>query len=224
MEMWHNIQDWLGDDCGFHSHGQMMVAETEAELHDLQKHVDSLVRDGFTNEEIVHANELRDLVPALAPQCIGASFARRDGAADPHRTLAAFRRASLAAGATIVEGAGVTAIERKSGVWQVRAGDDWFEAPTLVNAAGAWGGQVAAMAGDDIPMGYKCSMMIVTERVAPFVAPTIASARRGLSFKQSNQGTLLIGGGHQGRPDFANERADIDVRSLAKAAAAAVGA
>jgi sarcosine oxidase subunit beta len=71
-------------------------------------------------------------------------------------------------------------------------------------------------------MGYKCSMMIVTERIAPFVRPTVASGRRGLSFKQTNQGTLLIGGGHQGRPDFANERADIDARSLAKAAAAAV--
>lgn len=40
----------------------------------------------------------------------------------------------------------VTALERK-GAWEVRAGNETFRAQIIVNAAGAWGDRVAAMAG-----------------------------------------------------------------------------
>lgn len=221
MDMWHRMTDLVGDDCGFHAHGQLQIAETDAELDTLRARVDRLRQDGFTNEEIIDPAEIRHLVPALTPVYVGGAFARRDGAADPHRTLAAFLRAVLAAGVAVHEGIGVSRLERRGSVW--RAGNDsiWFEAPMLINAAGAWAGQIAAMAGDHIPLDTKASMMIVTERVAPFIRPTLISMRRKLSFKQTDQGTLLIGGGQQGRPDLVNERSHVDARLLAKSAAAA---
>lgn len=222
MEMWHRIEELVGDDCGFHADGQLQVAETEAELQRLRERVQRLQRDGFENEEIVGANELRVLVPALAPHCVGGAFARGDGAADPHRTLAAFLSAARSAGVTVHEGLGVTSIQRRDGSWIVTAGGASFEAPILVNAAGAWASEIAAMAGDDIPLQTKASMMIVTERVAPFVRPTVSTVGRPLSFKQTNQGTVLIGGGQQGRADLKNETSEIDARALAKPAAAAV--
>lgn len=222
MEMWHQIEDLVGDDCGFHADGQLQIAETEVELERIRARVAKLHCDGFSNEVVVNTSDLRDLVPALAPHCLGGAFALRDGAADPHRTLAAFLRAGREAGVVVLEGLGVREIARCEDVWRVSAGDSQFEAPLLVNAAGAWGSEIAALAGDKIPVGLKCSMMIVTERIAPFIRPTVSSVARTLSFKQTNQGTLLIGGGQQGRPDFANERADVDARILAKSAAAAV--
>ena len=89
-------------------------------------------------------------MPAISPHCIGALIARRDGAADPHRTLQAFRRGAEAAGVTIREGVGVDAIEPAGSDWRVRtvAGD--FVAPTVINAAGAWAGKIAAMLGDEM--------------------------------------------------------------------------
>lgn len=222
MEMWHDIRALVGDDCGFHADGQLQVAETEAELHKLRTRVDALKRDGFTNEEIIDAAELREIVPSLSKHCVGAAFARGDGAADPHRTLAAFLRSAREAGIQVYEGIGVSHLEHASGTWRTGNGDQAFEAPLLVNAAGAWAAEVAAMAGDNIPLDTKASMMIVTERVAPFVRPTVSTVGRTLSFKQTEQGTLLIGGGQQGRPDLANERSEIDARALAKPAAAAI--
>ncbi len=158
----------------------------------------------------------------MARHCVGAAFARRDGAADPHRTLAAYFRSAIEAGVVVHEGAGVTSLEHREGVWRVVASGEVFEAAMIVNAAGAWAGQIAAMAGDLIPIGTKASMMIVTERIAPFVRPTVSTVGRALSVKQTNEGTLLIGGGQQGRPDLENEIAVVDACSLAKAAAAAV--
>lgn len=222
MQMWHEIEALVGDHCGFRAYGQVQVAESDVELGQLKDRVDRLRRDGFTHEEMVDSAELRTLVPALARHCVGGAVARRDGAADPHRTLAAFLRAVVAAGAVVHEGIGVSTLERKDGIWRAGDGSSWFEAPLLVNAAGAWAGQIAAMAGDQIWLGTKASMMIVTERVAPFVRPTISTTGRKLSFKQTIQGTLLIGGGQQGRADLHNQNAEIDARTLAKSAAAAV--
>ncbi|MFB0875820.1 MULTISPECIES: NAD(P)/FAD-dependent oxidoreductase [unclassified Sphingobium] len=221
MDMWHEMIDLVGDDCGFHGDGQLQLAETEEELDQLRDRVRGLQSDGFDHETIVSPDEIREIVPALAPFYVGAAFAPRDGAADPHRTLAAFLRAAIAAGIDVREGVAVTQVDRLEGLWLVGNESSLFQAPMLVNAAGAWAGQIASMAGDAIPIDTKASMMIVTERVAPFIKPTVISMRRKLSFKQSNQGTLLIGGGQQGRPDLANEASHVDVALLAKSAAAA---
>jgi sarcosine oxidase subunit beta len=222
MQMWHEIESLVGDDCGFRATGQLQIAESEAELAQIRGRVERLRQDGFTHEEMVDLAELRALVPALAPHCIGGAIARRDGAADPHRTLAAFLRAALAAGALVHEGIGVSRLERRGNVWRAGDGSSCFEAPLLVNAAGAWAGQIAAMAGDPVWLGTKASMMIVTERIAPFVRPTISATGRKLSFKQTSQGTLLIGGGQQGRADLQGENAEVDALTLAKSAAAAI--
>jgi glycine/D-amino acid oxidase-like deaminating enzyme len=65
-------------------------------------------------------------------------------------------------------------------------------------------------------------MMIVTERMPAFVTPVVSAVSRKLSFKQTASGTLLIGGGQQGRTDLDREQGWVDVENLAKSAAAAV--
>jgi D-arginine dehydrogenase len=47
----------------------------------------------------------------------------------------------------LVTGAGDTTIERRAGLWRVRSRAGDFEAPVLVNAAGAWADAVAKQAG-----------------------------------------------------------------------------
>ncbi len=221
MEMWHRIETIVGDHCGFHAHGQLRVAETEQHLATLNERAATMRQLGYTHEEIVDRAELLKLVPNISPHCVGALVARRDGAADPHRTLLAFRRSCETAGVAIHEGCGVTAIERRGADWLVRCGERSFAAPTIVNAAGAWAARVAALFGDDIALGMKASMMIVTERLAPLLDPVVSVVGRALSFKQSGQGTLVIGGGLQGSADLDTERSSVDFRELARGARAA---
>lgn len=221
MDMWHRIETIVGDNCGFHADGQIEVAEFEHHLPEIERRYAMTRAAGYENEELIDRDELRRLVPALAPHCVGAIMARRDGAADPHRTLTAFRRAAEAAGATIYEGVGVTAIEQVGSDWRVRTETRDFIAPTIVNAAGAWADKIAAMVGDDVEVGHKASMMIVTERLAPLLKPVVGVAGRPLSFKQSDQGTLVIGGGLQGRADLEAQRSFVNYKELSKGAKAA---
>jgi len=216
--MWHQIGTLVGDDCGFHANGQVRIAESEADLDKLQARAKVTADLGYRHEEIIDRVELRRLVPKLAPHCLGALIVRRDGAADPHRTLKAFGRAAISAGCIVREGCGVEAIERRGERWTIRAGDTEFLAPCIVNAGGAWAGRIAEMVGDVIPLRTKASMMIVTERVAPVLGPVMGSAGRPLSFKQTDIGTLLIGGGRQGVPNLDDETCKVRLEELAHSA------
>jgi len=42
MELWERIGDLIDDDCGFESHGQVLVAENEAELEQFRARVTDL--------------------------------------------------------------------------------------------------------------------------------------------------------------------------------------
>lgn len=65
---------------------------------------------------------------------------------DVHGIQMSFRRTAMANGATILLEHGVTAISRSS-EWVLRTGDVMITASVIVNAAGAWADQIAAMAG-----------------------------------------------------------------------------
>lgn len=220
MEMWHGIAGIVGDDCGFHAHGQLRIAETAEHMPALIQREARIRALGHAHEEMIDAAELRRLVPALSPHCVGALVARRDGAADPHRTIAAFRRSCEAEGVVIVEGCGVEAADRQGDDWMVICGERRFRAPAVVNAAGAWAARVAALFGDEIALGVRASMMIVTERIAPLLDPVVSVVGRALSFKQSDQGTLVIGGGLQGAADLDSETSTVNFAELARGARA----
>ncbi|MBW9081151.1 FAD-binding oxidoreductase [Rhizobium pusense] len=221
MDMWHNMEALVGDDCGFHAFGQINIAELQSHLPVLEKRLETMQAAGYRHEELIGRDELLRLVPTVSPHCTAALIARRDGAADPHRTITAFRRAVEAESVTIIEGCRVTALERAGTDWTVVSEGGKYAASALVNAAGAWSADIAAMAGDDIPLGHKASMMIVTERIAPLLKPVVSVVGRPLSFKQSDQGTLVIGGGLQGRADIPAQKSFVDFQELAKAARAA---
>lgn len=221
MALWRRIRELVGDDCGFHAHGQIQVAENEAELARVARRVEMVRGLGFAHEEVIERDELRRLVPAIAPHCVGGLTVRDDGAADPYRTTLAFGRKAAALGVDIREGEGLVALEKAGADWVAVGEHGRYRAPVVVNAAGAWAGDVAAMVGETVDLRVRASMMMVTERVPPFLDPVIGSVGRKLSFKQTDAGTVVIGGGHQGHADRHTERTRIAFGNLAQSAVAA---
>lgn len=222
LEMWHRISDLVHDSCDFQPSAQIMVAETEDDMRGLEARRRELERLGYSHEELVDRGELRSLLPAVADRCVGGLIARRDGHANPYRTVTAFRRRAEALGARFHEGCMVEAIDRAPGGWCIRAGERVFEAGAVVNCAGAWGDRVAAMLGDRIPLEAVAPMMMVTERVPLFVEPVVLGSGRPLSLKQAANGTVLIGGGRLGPADRERGHAGLDLGGLAAGARTAM--
>lgn len=200
MGVWDRIEELLGDGCGFDRHGQVLVAENDDELEFCRARVADLHSRGFTHEELIDAKELRAFVPAIAQSCPGGIVSRRDGAADPARTTVAFRRRAQELGATVREGFAASNIRKNGRCWLVDAGGETYEAPVLVNAAGAWAGRIAASLGEAVPVETVAPMLMITSRVAQFIEPVVILRGRKLSFKQLANGTVLIGGGYLARP------------------------
>jgi sarcosine oxidase subunit beta len=218
MDLWEGIQDLVGDPCGFDNQGQVLVAENDEELDLCRARVADLNLRGFTHEELIDAKELRRLVPAVADTCPGGVVSRRDGAANPARTTTAFRRKAEQLGTIVREGITATNIRKEGKLWRVDVGGETYVAPVLVNAAGAWGGDIAASLGEPIPVKTVAPMLMITSRVPDFIKPVVILRGRKLSFKQFANGTVLIGGGHLATPYQDTGETVLDWRKLQESA------
>ncbi len=214
MGLWHRISDLVDDDCGFKACGQVKIAESAKEMESLRNRVTQLRRLGHEHEQLIDQETLRELVPNIAPHCVGAIHCPEDGAANPFRTVTAFRRRAEALGARVLSGTEVQSIERAANLWQVHCTSGTHSAPTLVNAAGAWAGSVCAQLGEPVPIRAEAPMLMITERLRQFLKPVLGAAGRRLSFKQFENGTLMIGGGHLGSADPESNRNDVRLAGL----------
>lgn len=218
MGIWESIEALTDDDCGFESHGQVLVAESEAELEECRQRVANLNAMGFFHEELVGVEELRQLVPAVSEHCPGGVVSRRDGAADPFRSTQAIRRAAIRAGARFLEGVRVTSIGRRGSVWAVVTDKGEHEASVVVNAAGAWADRIASAVGESVPLEAVGPMLMITSRLPAFIKPVVILRSRKLSFKQFPNGTVMIGGGHLAHVDRDRNFTRIDWAKLATSA------
>ncbi|WP_020186273.1 FAD-dependent oxidoreductase [Methylopila sp. 73B] len=217
MELWRRIEDLTDDDCGFESHGQIKIAEDEADLEKCRARRETLLAAGFDHEEVIDRDELRARVSAISEHCVGGLLSRDDGAALPFRTVQAFRNKAERLGATILEGVAVARLARDRELWTATLADGRvLSAPVVVNAAGAWAGRFAAAFGEPVPVEAVAPMLMITERRPPFLAPVVGAISRTLSFKQFANGTVLIGGGYLGRADPDRDRTLVDHRKLAE--------
>ena len=215
LALWHRIEELVDDGCGFEVVGQVKVAEDEAALATMRERSERLRAMGFDHEEIVGRDELREWLPSVAPHCVGGVVCREDGAALPFRTTLAFKRKAQSLGVVFHEATCARTVARRDGAWRVATDGGVFEAASLVNAAGAWAGEIARQMGEPVPMQATALMLMITAPVAPFVKPVVGVQGRPLSFKQYANGTIMIGGGQRGRAELETNRTHLDYGRLA---------
>ncbi len=220
---WQDISAFVDDDCGYTESRYLKVARSEEELVGAHCRVSQLRRHGFTHEEVIDRESLRELLPASAPECIGALHVAGDGYAHPFRTTQAFRRRAMKLGARFHEQIPVVSVKRQAGLWQAETPRGTFSAPVIVNAAGAWGGHLAAQLGDPVPLEAHAPMLVITAPLPPFVAAVIGALGGALSLKQFANGTVLIGGGVRGRAFPDRNQTTLEMSGIAEFLGTACG-
>jgi sarcosine oxidase subunit beta len=213
-EIWKNIRDLVDSDCDVVLNGQVRVAETEAELQTLQARVDELNAKGFYHERIIDPEMLYKLIPKLVGGCVGALYSPEDGFARPFHAATAFRDKATALGAKIHTGVEVLNIDQSEDGWKVDTSIGTFSAQNLVNCAGAWANRIAEKFGEAVPLTPRAPMLMVTERLPPFLKPVVGAVGHKLSFKQMQNGTVIIGGAHLARLDIDRQQTEIDFSGL----------
>lgn len=201
--------------------GQIAVAMDAAEWAWCQARAADMRRLGFENEVLLDSRAVRGLLPGLSDSALGGLISHGDGHANPAASARAFRDAAIAAGARVVEHCALQGLDQRAdGRWVIHTSHGQFTAAQVVNCAGAWGAEVAAMMGDILPLEVLALSMMVTSRVQPFVTPVVIGIDRPLSFKQSAAGSLVIGGGIAGKACLAESTSfTVMDRMMASAAA-----
>ena len=126
--------------------GAMMVAAPGQQAL-LTAHWDS-VRTVSPDARLLDSAGACALVPALrAEQVLGAVFESDAADMDVHAIHQGYLRGLRRSGGTLVCEAEVTALKYQDRRWQVQAGGKHYAAPVVLNAAGAWADELAALAG-----------------------------------------------------------------------------
>lgn len=85
----------------------------------------------------------------------GATYGPWDGIVDPHMVTLAWVDMARELGAEFRMRTPVNAIEAEASGWAVTSGNERWSCAHVVNAAGAWSGEIGKLAGLDVPVGPK---------------------------------------------------------------------
>jgi glycine/D-amino acid oxidase-like deaminating enzyme len=200
-DLWRTTREWLGVDVGFHQAGGITLAFTDEEAEMLTERMAARKANGAPIE-MIGANRARELEPSLSDKPILASWCPMDAYANSYRLGDALRTALGRAGVDIREFTPVDKVLRENQGYVVQAGDQTFSASRIVLTGGVWIEKLLARDfGVDIPVNCRVNQVSVTERMPPIMSRVLGIATSLLTLKQSQNGTVLIGGGWQGKGD-----------------------
>ncbi len=196
-EMWSTLSERLGVDVGFHVRGGLTLAFTEEEAEVLRTRMAER-REAGAPISVIDAARAREIEPAVTDAVKLASYCARDAYSNSTLTGLAYRTALVRAGAEVREGTEVTQLVREGNGYRIRAGESVFRARRIVLAAGAWLKGAGRLLGVSLPVHVRVNQVAVTERCPPLFRAIVGHALGVLTLKQSDNGTVLIGGGWQG--------------------------
>lgn len=145
---------------------------------------------------VVSPDEALALCPIINPDRLAANLLEPDAAdLDVHRLHQAYLRRLRVHGGQLLTDHAVAAITRVGGAWRVTAGGADHSAPILINAAGAWGDQVAGMAGVEAlglrPLRRTVVLLDAPEGMDIAAWPMVIDADEAFYFKP-DAGRILL--------------------------------
>lgn len=161
-------------EIGFVRSGYLRLGYT---ADDVERFVGSVAHQrtlGVEDARVVDVDEIRGLVPALRTDDVaGGLWCPSDGYVDPHLATVAFGERARARGARIVEGCAVTGADRADGVWRLATTHGERRADVVVNAAGPWAPQAAALLGaaSDVSPQRRSAIQVHLAEPLPYVHP-----------------------------------------------------
>jgi sarcosine oxidase, subunit beta len=194
-EVWRALGRELDGELDLHETGGWMVAQTAEQVRTLHdKH--ELERLAGIETEVVSGAALRDRAPYLAETVLAASYCPVEGHANPLVVAPLYAARAARRGAVIRTHVEVSRIEvRGPRRFTVHTSGGAIDARRVVNCAGAWAGELAAMVGLRLPIRREGLHVNVTEPRPHLLTPMVQHIGRRLTLKQTGQGTFIIGGG-----------------------------
>ncbi|RLA15444.1 MAG: hypothetical protein DRQ59_01280 [Gammaproteobacteria bacterium] len=197
LELYETLERETGQSIGYHPTGGLHLAASSEEIDTLTVLRAQGRRNGIETDWMDLA-EVKRIAPIVDTSTLKAVlWEPGKGHIDPSSVTNALANAARACGATILRHCPVTAMRQQAnGGWRLETDKGVIEADIVVNAAGLWAREVAALAGIRLPLAPVEHQYLVTESIPEIMEleqelPTISEGEYGFYSRQEGDGLLL---------------------------------
>ncbi|MBQ7535845.1 MAG: FAD-binding oxidoreductase [Stomatobaculum sp.] len=215
IEMFRTLNRDLETDVEYGLEAGGMQPVEDKEQWDMLASMAEEQRKSGVDISMITAKEACAIEPNLNPDIYGALWSPTGGKVNPLAMTFGYASAAKRLGAVYLTQTEVTHILTEGGrAVGVNTSAGEFRAEYIVNAAGAWAGKVAALAGIGLPIKPRKGQLLITEPIGPFLRatvqcamynvikfrpetikdPTVLKLGSSLSIEQQESGGLIIGG------------------------------
>lgn len=206
LDLWRDFAATSAEPFEYEAKGGIVTASSAAQLRLLTAQADRQRTLGIVST-VLDADAVHALEPGLSPQVAGGVHYPQDAQVMPIHAVRALQRAATDLGVVVRTGAGVTGMARRGDGLRVQTSDGNVDVDAVVNAAGPWGGEVAAVLGGTAAVFPRRGLLLVTEPLPPgtvrhkiydgayveAVASDEADAKVAVVVESTPSGTILIG-------------------------------
>ena len=201
VDLLGELSDEIGQPLGLVKSGGVKLARIPADVDILDRN-EAMGRRNGRGVERIAPEDLPRLNPLIRPEgVLDALYVAEDVYFEPQEIAIAYVGAAAAHGARLLPNRAVTGIRCEGGrVVGVDTISQPIDAPLVIDAAGAWAGQISARAGHPVPMIPTRHQLLITEPIEG-VRPEHAIIRipdAGVYGRPSWDGFLL--GGYETDP------------------------
>ena len=215
MNLYKVLEEETGQSCGIFQPGSLYLAQTEEREHQLklQAAKAKLYGMNFYEVSIEEAKQLNPMVNYDGIRCV--MFEPDGGNVDPSGVTNAYAVGARNRGAEVHRFTPVTATDaQEDGTWIVKTPKGDIATPWVINAAGLWGREVAALAGIELPLQPTEHQYFVTEKMADVEQsaarlPSVSDRDGEYYLRQEGNG-LLVGAYERDMKFWAEEGTPLD--------------
>ena len=196
VTLWQQLAEETGNGFEFRRFGGLALAETSVEINQLRNKVLQQRAAGL-EVEFIEGTTLHREYPYLSDRVEAAAFCSLDSKANPLKACDAIRTLAERHGARVICGADVQSIRAlPNGGFHLETSAGGFGADQVLVTGGTRISQLFSFMGLELPSFYvMATQVLVTDQLPPFVPHVVTHTGPSLTLKQTDNGSLLIGGG-----------------------------
>ena len=209
LKLWQTLSDELNYNVMFSPRGALFLGHSDGDMIRLAEKGDAMRTQGV-DAELLSVDQLRKVEPLLdfsrdARFPIEGGMIQWRGGTARHDAVAwGFARGADMAGVDIIQQCEVTGIVREGNrAVAVETTRGRINAGTIAICVAGHSGQVAAMAGLELPVESQTLQAMVTEGVKPMVNTVVMSQSLHCYINQSDKGGIVFGGDPDNWPSYA---------------------
>jgi sarcosine oxidase subunit beta len=194
VNFFEHFEEETSHPADFHQCGYLILATTTEELEAFRENINLQRRLGV-EVDLISPEDAREILPQLnIEDIVGAAYSPGDGYADPYSVVQGFASAARQMGAMIHQETEVTGVKIKGDkIEGVLTAGGAFEVPVVIDAAGAYAGQIGKMINLDIPVRPSRRHLFVTAPLdgIPEDIPMVVDFQNGFWFRREGPGLIF---------------------------------